>query len=182
MATEPVKRVLLLRHAKSSWKDPDLTDHDRPLARRGREAAKLMAGYLRQHRMSPALVLCSSAARATQTLDHLTPVLRGSEVRIEAGLYDASGRDLLDRLREVPEPTASVMLIGHNPAIEDLAGQLAGRGSALERMAGKFPTGALAALEFSGRWRNLGPGKGRLADFATPGDLDPRVTKGSSPP
>jgi phosphohistidine phosphatase len=166
--------VLLLRHAKSSWKDPDLADHDRPLARRGRGAATLMAGYLRQHRMSPALVVCSSAARATETLHHLTPALRGSEVRIEAGIYHASGRDLLDRLRELPDATASVMLIGHNPAIEDLAGQLAGRGSELERMIGKFPTGALAALEFTGRWRNLGPGKGRLVDFATPRDLDRR--------
>jgi phosphohistidine phosphatase len=166
--------VLLLRHAKSSWKDPDLADHDRPLARRGRLAAELMAGYLRQHQMSPALVVCSSAARATETLDHLAPALRASEVRIEAGIYDASARDLLVRLREVPEPTASVMLIGHNPAIEDLAGRLAGNGSELERMAGKFPTGALAALELPGRWRNLEPGQGRLVDFVTPRDLDRR--------
>jgi phosphohistidine phosphatase SixA len=66
------------------------------------------------------------------------------------------------------------MLIGHNPAIEDLAGRLAGSGSELERMAGKFPTGALATLELPGRWRNLGSRQGRLVDFVTPNDLDRR--------
>jgi phosphohistidine phosphatase len=165
------KRVLLLRHAKSSWKDTGLADHDRPLARRGHRAAEGMAHYLHQHRMAPALVLCSSATRATETLDHLAPALGESEVRVEPGLYHASGEELLERLREVPERTGSVLLIGHHPALFDLACELAGSGAELERLQAKFPTGALAAIELRGRWRALEPGDGRLVGFVTPRDL-----------
>lgn len=130
-----------------------------------------MAHYLHQHRVTPALVLCSSATRATQTLDRLAPALGGSEVRVEPGLYHASGEDLLARLREVPGQTGSVMLIGHNPALEDLACELAGSGAELERLQAKFPTGALATIRFRGRWRDLEPGKGQLVGFVTPKDL-----------
>lgn len=172
------KHLLLLRHAKSSWKDPGLADHDRPLAGRGRRAAKLMARYLRHNRITPTLVLCSSALRARQTLERIAPAHRPvaeRKVQIDPGLYLASGEDLLDRLRKVGERTASVMLIGHNPGIEDLARRLAGgEGAELGRMAAKFPTGALAVLELHGRWRELTPGQCRLVAFVTPGDLERR--------
>jgi phosphohistidine phosphatase len=181
------KHILLLRHAKSSWKDPGLADHDRPLAGRGRRAANLMARYLRQHRITPSLVLCSSALRTRQTLERIAasdgPVAKSpvakSRVQIDPGLYLASGEDLLGRLRKVGERTASVMLIGHNPGLEDLAGRLAagaiaqvGEGTDLGRLAAKFPTGALAVLELRGRWRDLAPGQCRLETFVTPGDLE----------
>lgn len=172
------KHILLLRHAKSSWKDAGLADHDRPLAGRGRRAAKLMARYLRQSRITPTLVLCSSALRARQTLERIAPAhspVAETKVQIDPGLYLASGEDLLDRLRKVGERTASVMLIGHNPGIEDLARRLAGgEGTELGRMAAKFPTGALAVLELRGRWRELTPGRCRLVAFVTPGDLEHR--------
>ena len=117
------KRLLLLRHAKSSWDDPALADHDRPLAPRGRRAAKLIGEHLRENQIGVSLVLCSSARRARETLDLVqTP----GEVLIERELYGASADELLARLRRVPDQRGTVMLIGHNPAIEDLAVGLAG--------------------------------------------------------
>src|ERR671923_1158092 len=138
-----MKRLFLLRHAKSSWKDEGLADRDRPLAGRGRRAAKVMARHLQEEKISPALVLCSPARRTRETLEAVSP---SGEVRIEDELYGASEAELLERLRRVPEAIESVMLIGHNPAIEELALGLASRGERLEDVERKFPTGALATL------------------------------------
>src|SRR5207247_5287517 len=93
------KRLLLLRHGKSSWDDPGIADHDRPLAPRGRRAAKSMGEHLRRESIRPVLVLCSSAVRARETLDAVAPT---GEVRIEPELYGAPWDELLDRLRRVP--------------------------------------------------------------------------------
>ena len=168
-----MKRLFLLRHAKSSWKDSSLPDRDRPLAGRGRRASKAMAGYMREHGIEPALVLCSSAARARQTLDRVAPGLGGSpEVRIESELYEASAAGLLARLQRVDDSVPSVMLIGHNPSIERLALDLANGGPKLADLADKFPTGALATLEFSGAWSGLEPDAARLVGFVRPRDQE----------
>jgi phosphohistidine phosphatase len=160
------KRVLLLRHAKSSWDDPSLADHDRPLAARGRKAAQLIGAYLRRERIPVSLVLCSSARRAHETLELVDPP---GEVQIEPELYGASADQLLERVRQLPETSDSVMLIGHNPAIQDLAACLAGdRGELGEQ---KFPTGALAMLTFAGPWRALRAGGAELAAFVKPREL-----------
>jgi phosphohistidine phosphatase len=161
------KRLLLLRHAKSSWDETGLADHDRPLAPRGRQAAKLMAGHLRDG-ISPSLVLCSSARRTRDTLRLLG---LGGEVRIERELYGASEDELLDRLRRVPDTVESVMLVAHNPAIQELALRLAGGGAKLADVQRKFPTGALATLTFADRWRELRPGCAELAGFVTPKEI-----------
>lgn len=153
-------RLYLLRHAKSSWKDPALADHDRPLAPRGRRASKAIGRYLRDHDIEPELVLCSSAKRARQTLERLGPA--GLDARIEPELYGAGAHDLLARLRAVPEDVASVMLIGHNPGMEQLAFMLSG-------LDDKFPTAALATFECSG-WRTLEHAE--LIDYVKPRDLD----------
>ena len=163
---EPTRRLLLLRHAKSSWDDPALADHDRPLAPRGRRAGKRMGAYLRDEQVEIALVLCSSATRARQTLERVDPP---GEVRIEASLYGASASELLERVRRVPDETESVMLIGHNPAIEDMTALLT---DGVPLAGGKFPTGALATLTFTGSWRQLGPGTARLESFVRPRELD----------
>ncbi len=160
------KRLFLLRHAKSSWDDPALADHDRPLAPRGRKAAKLIGGHLRQEGVRISLVLCSSARRARETLDRVAP---GDETRIERELYDASADELLERLRRVPDEVETVMLIGHNPAIQDLAVGLARASGELARQ--KYPTGALATLTFRGPWRALEHGHAELAAFVIPRDL-----------
>ena len=127
-----MKSLLLLRHAKSSWDEPGLADRDRPLAPRGRRAAKALAGHLGQEGVQPALVLCSSARRARETLERIAPALGEADVTIEDGLYGATEDDLLERLRAVPDSVPSAMLIGHNPAIQALALCLAGSGAGLE--------------------------------------------------
>jgi phosphohistidine phosphatase len=162
------KRLFLLRHAKSSWDETSLADHDRPLAPRGRRAAKLMARHLRDEGTSPSLVLCSSARRTRDTLRLLG---LGGEVRIERELYGASEDELLDRLRGVPDTVESVMLVGHNPSIQDLALRLAGGGAGLTDVERKFPTGALATLTFADRWRELRPDCAELAGFVTPKEI-----------
>jgi phosphohistidine phosphatase len=168
-----VKQLFLLRHAKSSRKDSSLPDHDRPLAGRGRRATKAMAAYLREHQIEPALILCSSATRARQTLDGVAPGLRGSpEVRIESELYELSATGLLARLQRIPDAVPSTMLIGHNPAMERLGLDLAGGGPDLADLASKYPTAALATLEFPGNWSDLDADRCQLVGFVKPRDLE----------
>lgn len=127
---------------------------------------------MREHGIEPALVLCSSATRARQTLDGVAPGLGGSpDVRIESGLYEASAARLLSRLQGVDESVPSVMLIGHNPSMERLALDLANGGPSLADLADKYPTGALASLEFDGAWSELEPDAARLVAFVKPRDL-----------
>ncbi len=179
----PVKRLFILRHAKSSWDDPGLDDHDRPLAPRGRRACKAMAAHLRTNAIEPELVLCSSARRTRETLEGVAP---GGKHLIEAELYSASPGDLVDRLRRVPDGVGSVMLIGHNPSMQMLALRLARRDgdaavarAALER---KFATGALATLTFECSWSELGAGRARLAAFVTPKELNGNSGAGAAAP
>jgi phosphohistidine phosphatase len=166
-----MKRLYLLRHAKSSWKDTSLPDHDRPLAGRGRRAAKAMARHLRGRGIEPDLVLCSSAQRARETLERIEPALGGADVRVEDDLYGAGAPDLLARLRSVPEGVESVMLIGHNPALQDLALDLARPSSTADELAAKYPTAALATLELSS-WHELGHGAAALTALVRPRDLE----------
>jgi phosphohistidine phosphatase len=167
-----MKRLYLLRHAKSSWDDPTLADHDRPLAPRGRRAAKAMAQHLRHEGIAPELVLCSPSARTRETLTAIAPGLgENADVRIEDELYAASAAALLDVLQEVPDEVRSVMLIAHNPGIQDLAVSLAGGGPVIERVRSKFPTAALATLELDGSWRELAPDGAELVKFVKPKEL-----------
>lgn len=158
------KRLILLRHAKSSWDDPGLADHDRPLAPRGRKAAALMASYLSEERIRPELVLCSTAVRARETLEG---VGLPDDVLFERDLYGASADVLLARLQRLPDPVESAMLVGHNPGMHELALMLGGTGD-VER---KFPAGALATFEIGGGWGDLGPGRAELVDFVRPKQL-----------
>jgi len=166
-----MKRIHLLRHAKSSWEDPSLPDHDRPLAPRGRKAAEALARHLRSEAVAPEIVLCSSARRARQTLAPLMEVLGGAEVLVEDALYAAEAEELLERLRRVPDRVESVMIVAHNPGLQDLAIELVSPGPDLGRVREKFPTGGLATIGFAGSWRELAPGRGTLMSFVTPRDL-----------
>ena len=132
-----------------------------------------MANHLREHRVEPALVLCSSAVRARQTLDGLKPGLADSaEVRIESGLYEFSAEGLLARIQRIPDSVSTAMVIGHNPAIERVALDLANGGPDLAKLARKYPTGALAVLQFRGAWGDLDADRARLAAFVKPRDLE----------
>jgi phosphohistidine phosphatase len=166
-----VHALYLLRHAKSSWADPTLADRERPLAQRGRRDAKRVAKHLRRLGCEPELVLCSSAARARETVELMRPALGGSTVMLEEELYAASTDELLARIRLVPDPVASVMLIGHNPGLHQLALALASAGDELERLEAKFPTAALATLAFSKSWSRLAPAEATLAAYVVPKQL-----------
>jgi len=147
-----VPTLYLLRHAKSSWDDPALADHDRPLAPRGLRNAAALAAHLRAEGVVPELVLCSTAQRARETLAAILPALGGdTEILVESGLYGSSAEELLARLHAVPEIVGSVMIVAHNPGLEDLASRLAGD-EAPERL----PTAALVELSTGGPWATLG--------------------------
>jgi phosphohistidine phosphatase len=169
------RHLVLLRHAKSSWENAALADHDRPLARRGRRAAELLREHLRKQRDLPVLVLCSSARRAQETFEGIAPALGdGAEVLVEPGLYGASAGELLERIHALPDAVESAMVVGHNPGMEDLATLLAGRGvdGALDRMAMRFPTGAMAHLRLSVSWHELAAGDATLVSYVVPRELE----------
>jgi phosphohistidine phosphatase len=170
-----VKRVWLLRHAKSSWDHPGLPDVDRPLAPRGRRAAELLAAHVAASDVRPAVVLCSSSLRTRQTLTAILPALGDAlEIHIERALYGAGAAQLLERLRRLPNRAPSAMLIGHNPGIQDLALGLAAGGPALAALREKFPTGALATVDVDAeRWRDLDDGMATATALVTPRSLEP---------
>jgi phosphohistidine phosphatase len=168
-----MKRLYLLRHAKSSWRDRSLADRERPLAGRGRRAAKAMAAHLEAEGVRPELVLCSSARRARETLDRVQ-VAFGDEVDVlfEEALYGATEAGLLARLRVLPREVGSVMVIGHNPGLEELALALSSEGAELARLREKYPTAALATIDLPAeRWSALERGSGALVAYARPRDL-----------
>jgi len=168
------KQLFVLRHAKSSWEDPGLDDHDRPLAPRGRRAVKLLGQHIHDSGITPDLVLCSSSRRTLETLESVAP---GGEVLIEPELYAASASEIIERLRQVPDEVGSVMVIGHNPASQTLVLRLVGDdpagsdGSDLSDVQRKFPTGALATLRFNCAWSELAPGRAHLAAYVRPKSL-----------
>ena len=162
----PTKHLVLVRHAKSSWRHPDLADHDRPLNGRGREAATAVGRHLRSSGWHPDLVWCSSATRARQTLERLR--LEDAPAVIEDQLYGASAGALLARVRAVPDDVHTLMVIAHNPGIEELTRLLAKPDDGLTAP-GKFPTGAVADLEFAvDRWAEVAPAGGRLRGLVLP--------------
>jgi phosphohistidine phosphatase len=167
-----MRRLVLLRHAKSSWDDPGLPDVDRPLAPRGEHAADRLRAYLASEDLGLDLVLCSGALRARQTLSHVLPAF-GTEltIRIEPALYTFDDGVLLERLHQVPQDVATVLLIGHNPAFQNLVTRLADHGTRLDDLREKYPTGALAEITFaSASWASLSSGE--LTRFVTPRELD----------
>ena len=168
-----MRRVYLLRHAKSSWKDSSLADRDRPLAGRGRRAAAAIADHLEAEGIRPDLVLCSPARRTRETLERLETALGDRvEARFEEALYGAGEAELLARLRAVPPEVSSVMLIGHNPGLEDLALALASTGDGLARMREKYPTGALATIDLpADEWDAIEADTGELVAYVRPRDL-----------
>ena len=167
-----MRRLYLLRHAKSSWKEAGLPDRERPLAPRGRRAAKAMARHLAEAGIEPQLVLCSPARRTLETLEWIRPSLHDAEVDVDSELYGADAATLLERLRRVPDALGSVLLIGHNPALQDLALELARPSAAWREVGAKYPTGALIELELPvDSWAAVRAGGGEMVGFVRPRDL-----------
>jgi len=171
-----MKRLYLLRHAKSDWADLDRIDADRPLSPRGRRAAPTLGRYMRREGLIPALVLASTARRTEETWDLLSETLK-SDVPAETShkLYLASPARLLKAIRGVDDKIPSVLIVGHNPGIQALALELAGSGdeSGRARIAEKYPTGGLAVFDFAvDHWADVAAGGGELERFVVPRDLD----------
>ena len=178
-AGQPAHLLYVLRHAKSSWEEPGLEDHDRPLAPRGRKAAADMARHLKDAEIRPSLVLCSSARRAVETYEGVKPT---GDLLVEPDLYGATAHEVIERLRELPEAAESGMVIGHNPTMQLLVVWLASPKLSperstraddpqLEQVREKFPTCAIATLSFECRWRELAPGRAELRELVRPADL-----------
>lgn len=174
-----MKRLYILRHAKAQLAEPGQDDHARALTLRGVADAEAMARYLRKSGAKVDRVLVSTSARTVQTADL---VLRELETPPRAdyrdALYLAEPGKILGMIQSLPVRTSALMVIGHNPGLEELAAVLARepvRRKERERrdeLDEKFPTAALAVLEFDAdRWREIKPGEGKLVDFVRPKDL-----------
>ena len=171
-----MRQLLLLRHAKSSWDDPQLSDHARPINLRGQQAAAVMAREIKRLGPSPDTVLVSSARRTLQTLAALDPWDTPPRIEPMDALYLASKGDLLDVLHGVAPGSRCVLLVGHNPGLHELAMMLAGAHAVvadkqLQRLAAGYPSGALAEFAVAVPWDELGAAGARLTRFLLPTDL-----------
>jgi phosphohistidine phosphatase len=166
-----------MRHAKSSWDQPELPDHERPLNGRGRAAAAAMGEAMRGLGLAPDMVLVSTARRTLQTLEALEPWDETPLIEPIDTLYLATAAHLLTVLRGVTETTRSVLLLGHNPGLHDLACQLMGDDAArfanpdAQALTEGFPTGALAEFSLPHPWHALDAGTARLTRLIRPRDL-----------
>lgn len=168
MTPQGHRRLILTRHAKSSWDDPLLTDHDRPLNARGVRAARELGDWLASRGYEPEEVLCSTARRTRETWDgtaaavlEVRPVVRFMEE-----LYHATPEIMLAALRTATAP--SVIMIGHNPGIAEFAGMLPARPPVSPQFA-RYPTCATLVVDFQiGTWADLRLGEGSVMDFFLP--------------
>jgi phosphohistidine phosphatase len=160
--------LVLLRHAKSAY-PAGVADHDRPLAARGIREAGLAGEWLRANLPAIDAVLCSTATRARQTLRR-TGV--DAPVRYVARLYEAGPATVIDEINRVADDIATLLVIGHEPALSGVAIGLAGAdgsdSAAVEEISAKFPTSGIAVLKLAGRWRDLGPGGAALVTLHVP--------------
>jgi phosphohistidine phosphatase len=167
-----MKTLTLLRHAKSGWDDPSLTDFERPLDARGREAARAMGGALKRLGLGWDQVIVSPAARATETIEGVVDTYGSLVLRYDQRVYLASADALLAIVRATDDAHGRLLIVGHNPGLERLALLLGRPGPLHEEIAAKYPTGALAEIAFPiDHWRDAGPGSGTLRRFIRPRDL-----------
>jgi len=161
-----MKKLLLLRHAKSSWEDASLPDFERPLNERGLRAAPLIGEYIARHKLRPDLVLCSPAKRTRETT---VLVLKAAgiepELRYDERIYEASVTNLLEIISQLEEDKTEVMLVGHNPGFENLLERLTGQSV-------RMPTAALARIALDAeRWSEAATGGGQLELFVKAKEL-----------
>jgi phosphohistidine phosphatase len=169
-------RLLLLRHAKSAWDDHHLADIDRPLTPRGHRAAQLIAEAIEAGGFRPDRILCSPALRTRETLATLVSHLgdAGVEIEITPALYEPHAGDYCAVIADHGDVAKTLLVIGHNPAIQATAVLLCGSGDAAiaAEIAGRFPTAALAVLDFTEpAWSRLKPHSGSVIAFVTPKEL-----------
>jgi phosphohistidine phosphatase len=165
------RRLVLLRHAKSDW--PDVPDHERPLAKRGRRDAPVVGRWIRRSGYIPDAVVCSTARRARETWDlvsaELLPPGASPPVRYEPRVYEASVLGLLMLVREFEPAWRTTIIVGHNPGLAELTVGLANADT--EEVPHAFPTAAVAVLGLPGSWAEAAPGEGHLLAFTVPAEL-----------
>ncbi|WP_420145806.1 SixA phosphatase family protein [Sphingobium sp.] len=179
-----MKRLTLLRHAKSDWDDPVARDFDRPLNRRGEKAALLMGQFAAQRKMRFDMLVASPAVRVVQTLEtFFTGYGETLDARWDRRIYLASVPTLIDVLRDVPDGADSILMAGHNPGLEELILDLVpddGASPLREDVEIKFPTASIAVMDLSiDRWSDMRDNVATLASFTRPRDLDPALGPGS---
>ena len=171
-----MKSLAVLRHAKSSWGDSGLDDFDRPLNDRGRKAARRLGRELDARGFRFDLVLASPAVRVRETLEGIQETYDlHAPVRFEQAIYLAATQTLASLVRGLPDDVEAPLLVGHNPGLERLVGELTheDKDGFRDRVAGKYPTGALAVVEFpADRWTDITPGSGAVVELILPRELD----------
>lgn len=174
-----MKRLFLLRHAKTVPANPGIEDHDRELLERGRNDVPAVGAYMVAKRYLPDLILSSTARRTVETVELLSETLpRAQHIEYTDRLYLAGQKEMLAVIRSVPPTVTRLLIVGHNPGIEQLATALSRQPvkrkerDRFDQIEEKFPTCALAVLDFAvARWRDVTPGRGELIDFVRPRDL-----------
>lgn len=170
MSVDVARSIVLLRHAKADW--PDVADHDRPLADRGRKDAPAVGEWLAANGIAPQLTLCSTAARTRETWKLVVPLLPHRPRTVyEDRLYEASVGEIIALINETPAETEDLLVVAHNPGMQGVAEVLSGRaeGDTRERMTRSgFPTSALAVIRFTGSWKSVEPGAGTLTAYWGP--------------
>jgi len=170
MSVAEPRRIVLFRHAKADW--PQVSDHERPLADRGRKDAAVAGRKLADTGIPFDLALCSTATRTRETWKHAVQELpQRPKTVYEERIYEAAPGELIALLNETPDDTQNVVLIGHNPGVQALTDILAteSEGDARTRMTRRgFPTAAFAILTFAGSWKGLEPGTATLLDYWAP--------------
>ncbi|WP_310619210.1 SixA phosphatase family protein [Flexibacterium corallicola] len=168
-------RLMLLRHAKSDWADTAVHDHDRPLSGRGWSAAEAVGLHMHQHNLCPSTVLCSTALRTRQTLIEIMPYMRdNTKIHLLRDLYNSSESDYVDTICSLGAFSPTLLVVGHNTAIQETALELTGSGSPelISQMEQKYPTAGMAIIDFDARrWSEVGRAAGRLVSFFQPRTL-----------
>lgn len=168
-------RLMLLRHAKSSWDAAGVKDFDRPLNARGRHAAPLMGRHMAAHALLPDRIVCSTARRTRETLAGLLSHFdRDLDVRLTRALYESGSADYLDVIRAFGATARQLLVIGHNPAMQEVAVDLVGAGNPalIGAIAADYPTAALAVIDFPEKtWAEIQPRGGRIVAFFRPREL-----------
>ena len=179
-----MRRLMLLRHAKSDW-PVGVDDHERPLAKRGRKACSLMGWYMADQALVPDLAIVSTARRARETWRLVGPAFVRDIVRLdEPRIYEASASAILDMIGETEPGVRTLLLVGHNPGMHDLALKLIGEAnqSDLSRLQRKYPTAGLVVIDFKIRqWSEASEGLGRLERFETPARVSLAVVPENGP-
>jgi phosphohistidine phosphatase len=175
-----MKRLTLLRHAKSGWDDPVSRDFDRPLNAKGKRAARAVGRYLREHGLHYDRIAGSPAVRVVETLEEVAAALGETIAPAwDKRIYLASGVTLLDVVHDTPDEAESLLMVGHNPGLEDLVLMMVpdkADDATRDQVEEKFPTASVAEIEFdAAHWADLKPGTGRIVRFIRPRDLDPEL-------